>query len=116
MGHGVCDKWGERIKERGGGSESQEEKGGCRRLERGGERRKRREPKRRDTGERLAETTRPWRGWSQAGGRDGDEMQTEAKTEKGEGRTERALKALGFQPLSWETTGKPVCREDGQKR
>lgn len=56
MGHGVCDKWGERIKERGGGSESQEEKGGCRRLERGGERRKRREPKRRDTGERLAET------------------------------------------------------------
>ena len=43
-------------------------------------------------------------------------MQTEAKTEKGEGRTERALNALGFQPLSWETTGKPVCREDGQKR
>ena len=37
MGHGVCDKWGDRITERDGGSESQEEKGGCRRLERGGE-------------------------------------------------------------------------------
>lgn len=35
------------------------------------------------------------------------EMQTEAKREKGEGKTERAL---GFSPLSWETMGKPVCR------